>query len=73
MANAVVIEQVDGLGLRDMGAVAEAFNRPRAVLGLRLIPVRIGIATGTVSIGKIGPIIAWTSRPSASRSSWQRS
>jgi class 3 adenylate cyclase/predicted Ser/Thr protein kinase len=38
----------------DMIAVAEAFNRPRAVLGLRQIPIRIGIATGTMSIGNIG-------------------
>jgi class 3 adenylate cyclase/predicted Ser/Thr protein kinase len=38
----------------DLVAVAEAFNRPRAVLGLRQVPVRIGIATGTVSMGNIG-------------------
>ena len=38
----------------DLVAVAEAFNRPRAVLGLRQVPVRIGIATGSVSIGNVG-------------------
>ena len=42
------------LAALDLIAVAEAFNRPRAVLGLRQIPVRVGIATGTVSIGNIG-------------------
>jgi class 3 adenylate cyclase/predicted Ser/Thr protein kinase len=42
------------LAALDLVAVAEAFNRPRAVLGLRQIPIRIGISTGTVSIGNIG-------------------
>src|SRR5439155_1881419 len=38
----------------DMIAVPEPYNRPRAVLGLRQIPIRIGISTGTVSIGNLG-------------------
>jgi class 3 adenylate cyclase len=38
----------------DMIAVVEEFNRPRAVLGLRQLPVQIGIATGTVFLGNIG-------------------
>jgi class 3 adenylate cyclase/predicted Ser/Thr protein kinase/Tfp pilus assembly protein PilF len=35
-------------------AVVEAFNRPRAVLGLRQLPGRIGIASGSVFLGNVG-------------------
>jgi class 3 adenylate cyclase len=38
----------------DLIAVVEEFNRPRAVLGLRQLPVRIGIATGNMFLGNIG-------------------
>jgi adenylate cyclase len=38
----------------DMMALVSAFNRPRAVLGLRQLPVRIGIASGGVFLGNIG-------------------
>jgi serine/threonine protein kinase/class 3 adenylate cyclase/Tfp pilus assembly protein PilF len=38
----------------DMMAVVSAFNRPRAVLGLRQLPVRIGIASGSLFLGNIG-------------------
>jgi class 3 adenylate cyclase len=38
----------------DLVAVVEEFNRPRAVLGLRQLPVRIGIATGNMFLGNIG-------------------
>ena len=32
----------------------DQFNRPREVLGLRLLPVRIGIASGPKILGNIG-------------------
>jgi class 3 adenylate cyclase/predicted Ser/Thr protein kinase len=35
-------------------AVVEEFNRPRAVLGLQQLPVRIGVASGAVCLGNIG-------------------
>jgi class 3 adenylate cyclase len=35
-------------------AVVEEFNRPRAVLGLQQLPVRIGVASGPVYLGNIG-------------------
>jgi class 3 adenylate cyclase/predicted Ser/Thr protein kinase len=38
----------------DMIAVVAALNRPRAVLGLRQLPVRIGVASGSVFLGNIG-------------------
>lgn len=38
----------------DMLGVLEEFNRPREVLGLRLMPVSIGIASGPVCVGNIG-------------------
>jgi adenylate cyclase len=38
----------------DLNAVVHAFNRPRAVLGLRQLPLRIGIATGSMFLGNIG-------------------
>jgi class 3 adenylate cyclase len=40
-------------GLDLLQVVAE-FNRPREVLGLRLLPARIGVASGTVFLGNIG-------------------
>jgi class 3 adenylate cyclase len=38
----------------DLLRVVEAFNRPREVLGLRLLPAQIGIASGGVFLGNIG-------------------
>ncbi len=38
----------------DLFRVVTEFNRPREVLGLRLLPVRIGIASGPVFLGNIG-------------------
>jgi class 3 adenylate cyclase/tetratricopeptide (TPR) repeat protein len=38
----------------DLVKVVEEFNRPREVLGLRLLPARIGIASGGVFVGNIG-------------------
>ena len=38
----------------DLIAVVEEFNRPRAVLGLRQLPVSIGIATGNLFLGNVG-------------------
>jgi class 3 adenylate cyclase/predicted Ser/Thr protein kinase len=38
----------------DMMTVVSAFNRPRAVLGLRQLPVRIGISSGSLFLGNIG-------------------
>jgi adenylate cyclase len=38
----------------DMLQVAAEFNKPREVLGLRLLPVSIGIASGAVCLGDIG-------------------
>ena len=38
----------------DLFRVIEQFNRPREVLGLRLLPVRISIASGPVFLGNIG-------------------
>jgi serine/threonine protein kinase/class 3 adenylate cyclase/tetratricopeptide (TPR) repeat protein len=35
-------------------AVVEEFNRPRAVLGLQQLPVRIGVSSGPVYLGNIG-------------------
>jgi class 3 adenylate cyclase len=35
-------------------AVVEEFNRPRAILGLQQLPVRIGVASGPVCLGNIG-------------------
>ncbi len=46
-------ERAVGAGL-ELIAVVEAFNRPRAVLALRRLPVRIGIATGNMFLGNIG-------------------
>jgi adenylate cyclase len=34
--------------------VVNSFNRPRAVLGLRQLPVRIGVASGSLFLGNIG-------------------
>jgi adenylate cyclase len=38
----------------ELMAVVEEFNRPRAVLGLQQLPVRIAVATGPVCLGNIG-------------------
>ncbi len=38
----------------DLLQVASEFNRPRVILGLRLLPVSIGIASGAVCLGNIG-------------------
>jgi class 3 adenylate cyclase len=38
----------------DLIGIINTFNRPRAVLGLRQLPARIGIATGGVYLGNIG-------------------
>jgi class 3 adenylate cyclase len=38
----------------DMLAVVTEFNRPRELLGLRLLPAEIGIASGPVFLGNIG-------------------
>src|SRR5262249_23932636 len=38
----------------DLIAVVSEFNRPRAVLGLPQLPVRIGAASGPVFLGNIG-------------------
>jgi len=38
----------------DLFRVVEEFNRPREVLGLRLLPVRIGVSSGSVYLGDIG-------------------
>jgi class 3 adenylate cyclase len=38
----------------NMLAVVEAFNRPRAVLGLQQLPADVGIATGSMFVGNIG-------------------
>jgi adenylate cyclase len=38
----------------DLFKVIAEFNRPREVLGLRLLPARIGVASGPVSLGNIG-------------------
>ena len=38
----------------DMLRVVEAFNQPRAVLGLKQLPASIGVATGAVCLGNIG-------------------
>jgi class 3 adenylate cyclase len=38
----------------DLVAAVEAFNRPRAVLGLPLIHGRIALATGEVLLGNVG-------------------
>jgi class 3 adenylate cyclase len=35
-------------------AVAEEFNRPRAVLGLQQMPVRVAVASGPVCLGNVG-------------------
>jgi class 3 adenylate cyclase len=35
-------------------AVVDEFNRPREVLGLTQLPVRIGLASGTVFLGNVG-------------------
>jgi adenylate cyclase len=35
-------------------AVLEDFNRPRELLGLRLLHARVGVATGPVCVGNIG-------------------
>jgi class 3 adenylate cyclase/tetratricopeptide (TPR) repeat protein/predicted Ser/Thr protein kinase len=38
----------------DLFDVSRDFNRPREVLGLKLVPVRIGVASGSVAVGNIG-------------------
>jgi class 3 adenylate cyclase/tetratricopeptide (TPR) repeat protein/predicted Ser/Thr protein kinase len=38
----------------DLLKVVEDFNRPRAVLGLRQLPVKIGVASGAVCLGNVG-------------------
>jgi serine/threonine protein kinase/class 3 adenylate cyclase len=38
----------------DLFTVSHDFNRPREVLGLKLMPVKIGVASGPVSVGNIG-------------------
>jgi class 3 adenylate cyclase len=38
----------------DLLAVIAEFNRPRTILGMRLLPARIGIATGVAFLGNIG-------------------
>jgi class 3 adenylate cyclase len=38
----------------DMMAVLSSFNRPRSVLGLPLLPARVGINTGGVFLGNVG-------------------
>jgi class 3 adenylate cyclase/tRNA A-37 threonylcarbamoyl transferase component Bud32 len=38
----------------DLLAVCSEFNRPRLILGLRQLPVRIGVASGVVCLGNIG-------------------
>ena len=38
----------------DLLAVVEAFNRPRAVLGLRPLPVALGAASGSLFLGNVG-------------------
>jgi class 3 adenylate cyclase/predicted Ser/Thr protein kinase len=35
-------------------AVAEEFNRPRAVLGMQQMPVRVAVASGPVCLGNVG-------------------
>src|SRR5262249_51858676 len=38
----------------EMMAVVQAFNQPRAVLGLRPLPPQLGVASGPVYLGNIG-------------------
>jgi class 3 adenylate cyclase len=38
----------------DLLAAAERFNRPRRVLGLRELVVRVGVSTGPVYFGNVG-------------------
>jgi serine/threonine protein kinase/class 3 adenylate cyclase len=38
----------------DLLAVISEFNRPRTILGMRLLPARIGIASGVAFLGNIG-------------------
>src|SRR5207248_1243731 len=38
----------------DLIAVAAEFNQPRQLLGLRLLPAEIGVASGAVCLGNIG-------------------
>ncbi len=38
----------------DLLAVVADFNRPRGVLGLRQLPVAVGVASGSVFVGNIG-------------------
>jgi serine/threonine protein kinase/class 3 adenylate cyclase len=38
----------------DLLAVIAEFNRPRTILGMRLLPARIGIASGVAFLGNIG-------------------
>jgi class 3 adenylate cyclase len=38
----------------DLLAVSAEFNRPRTILGMRLLPARIGIASGVAFLGNIG-------------------
>ena len=38
----------------ELVGIVEQFNRPRAVLGLRQLPVSIGVASGSLFLGNIG-------------------
>jgi class 3 adenylate cyclase/uncharacterized protein HemY/predicted Ser/Thr protein kinase len=38
----------------DLLRVMEEFNRPRQILGLRLLPAGVGIASGAVCVGNVG-------------------
>jgi serine/threonine protein kinase/class 3 adenylate cyclase len=38
----------------DLLAVIDEFNRPRTILGMKLLPARIGVATGVAFLGNIG-------------------
>jgi class 3 adenylate cyclase len=42
------------LAALDLRAVVADFNQPRAILGLPLLPARIGVASGAVFLGNIG-------------------
>src|SRR5439155_9326751 len=38
----------------ELMAVVEEFNRPRAILGLQQLPVRIAVASGPACLGNVG-------------------